>query len=170
MQRAGRFVSMPAQAPFTVLLSSARGRWASRFRGPPPASLLTTRWPLGLSRASIRKPSLLLDHSLAGAVWDRSEDVVQAGCIMAVYGLPCAFGRVPTNFLRAPDHELRGDCRLHQPDGTWMGRCVGSRDVLRSSAVGRVFRGLSVRFGVPIPCHIPLGKLAMTRLTPGSRG
>src|SRR5690606_2605174 len=59
--------SVPAQAPDILRLSSASRRLVSSFCGSPPAPFVATRWPLGLSRASIRIHLLLpVDRSRGG--------------------------------------------------------------------------------------------------------
>jgi hypothetical protein len=79
-------LSVPAHARNALWLSSAIEGITQLIRGSPPKSLSTTRWPQGLSRASIRIHSLLL----ADCRWNNtchSGKVVQVGGIMTVYGL-----------------------------------------------------------------------------------
>jgi hypothetical protein len=124
---------VPAHARNALWLSSAIEGTTQLIRGSPPKPLLTTRWPQGLSRASIRIHSLLpVDHRWSDI--SHSEKVVQVGGIMTVYGLS-------VRRLTASQHsscgysiiEHVGDDRLQRPSVNYEAICPFRRRVPRKS-------------------------------------
>jgi hypothetical protein len=95
--------------------------------------LLTTRWPQGLSRASIRIHSLLLVDCRENDT-GHSKKVVQVGGIMAVYGLSVRRLTASQRFSCGSSIiEHVGDNRLRCPSVNYVAMCPFRRCVPRKS-------------------------------------